>query len=572
MRISLKSLYLFIIFASTLSSVMAQATKEVFSTAVDHVNCETIRFIHREAGRAEVANNMDCLSFESIYKSIPGDEAGTTGALCKNINEYKNKFKDDKALDAQLNAVIAFANAKIGAKKRKGNVEDFKTALEKIKKDALEAAKGTSTASNKGAEVKPAEETKPAEKVAVTTDTSKAISEPTAMENTAKTGRKTDWLGLLSLLVGLGALGLAYMAYSKTKKLDGGSIHPMSTTYGNKSTKDDSMQEIQRVEKNLRGEISNLNKLIEELMKTGGTTSNPTPRASPEPVKEEAPIGFKERAEEPEGSVIETELRVEEPKEERETESEREEKEEPEMELVAKPEDVVNPSEAELIARPEEVIAEREIEKESDRKEQSESDVFPLSEGSLQEQGMELGAGGEAKAPEAGTLFESTPPPAPSLDLFAAATPKPQEREHNTYTDTVAVVENIPEPTATSPEPFMPEKEYEDGEAVPFYKFAGLPNEEGYFENNAFTDDPGKDSIYEIEMYEDVPDKAFFSIRSNPEVIRKAILDPQVYLAPCCTYTDDHEGKHTIILVEEGMLRKENNRWVVYEKAKINFE
>ena len=63
MRISLKSLFLFILFASSISSVMAQATKEVFSTAVDHINCETIRFIHREAGRAEVANDMDCLSF-----------------------------------------------------------------------------------------------------------------------------------------------------------------------------------------------------------------------------------------------------------------------------------------------------------------------------------------------------------------------------------------------------------------------------------------------------------------------------------------------------------------------------
>ena len=558
MRISMKRLFLFIIFACGISSAIAQATKEVFSTAVDHINCETIRFIHREAGRAEVANNMDCLSFESIYKSIPGDEAGTTGALCKNINDYKNKFKEDKALDAQLNAVVAFANAKIGEKKRKGNVADFKASLEKIKKDALDAAKGTSAASNNATATKPAEETKPAEKTAanVNSDTAKAISEPVATENTAKTGHKTDWLGLLSLLIGLGALGLAYMAYSKTKKLDGGSMHPMSTTYGNKSNKDDSMAEIQKVEKYFKGEIATLNRLIEELMKTVPTVNNPTPRSSPEPVKEEAPIGFKESALEPEPKAeeeraIETERRAEE---------KREEQEEPEMELVSKPEDLVNPSEPELIERPEENIIERqpEIEVESEKLTAAEPTNIEVDN--------------EEKTPLTGTLFESTPPPTPSADLFAAATPKQPEREYNPVTDTVAASEYIPEPVTSSPEPFMPEKEYEDGEAVPFYKFAGLPNEEGYFENNAFTDEPGKDSIYEIEMYEDVPDKAFFSIRSNPEVIRKAILDPQVYLAPCCTFTDDHEGKHTIILVEEGMLRKENNRWVVYEKAKINFE
>ncbi len=563
MRISLKSLFLFILFASTINTIMAQATKEVFSTAVDHINCETIRFIHREAGRAEVANNMDCLSFESIYKSIPGDEAGTTGALCKNINDYKNKFKEDKPLDAQLNTVIAFANAKIGAKKRKGNVEDFKASLEKIKKDALDAAKGTSTAGNAGASSKPAEETKPAEKTATTSDTSQPISEPAATENTAKTGHKTDWLGLLSLLVGLGALGLAYMAYSKTKKLEGGSMHPMSTTYGNKSTKDDSMQEIQRVEKYFKGEIATLNKLIEGLMKTAAPVSNPTPRSSPEPVKEESLIGFKEKVEETkqkeeepkEERETESE-RVEqkEPKEERETESERVEQKGPEMELAAKPEEVIHGEEPELIAKPENIVPEERNGNEA------------------AEASKPIEAVNEPKTASSGTLFESTPPPASSLDLFAAATPKQPGREYNSMTDAVVAGEYIQQPSATSSEPFMPEKEYEDGEAVPFYKFAGLPNSEGYFEANSFTDEPGMDSIYEIEMYEDVPDKAFFSIRSNPEVIRKAILDPQVYLAPCCTYTDDHEGKHTIVLVEEGMLRKENNRWVVYEKAKINFE
>ena len=248
MRLSLKRLLLLIIFAFSTGTIIAQAVgKEVFSTAVDHINCETIRFIHREAGRAEVANNMDCLSFESIYKSIPADEAGTTGALCKNINDYKNKFKEDKPLDAQLNAVIAFANAKIGAKKRKGNVEDFKASLEKIKKDALDAAKGgNSTAANKtSTDSKPAETPKKDDKATTASDTAQAIAEPAT--GAAKPAHKTDWLGLLSLLVGLGALGLAYMAYSGMKKLQGGSMHPVATTYGNKAIKDDAMQEVQRV-------------------------------------------------------------------------------------------------------------------------------------------------------------------------------------------------------------------------------------------------------------------------------------------------------------------------------------
>ena len=77
-------------------------------------------------------------------------------------------------------------------------------------------------------------------------------------------------------------------------------------------------------------------------------------------------------------------------------------------------------------------------------------------------------------------------------------------------TDAIVAGEYIQQPAATSSEPFMPEKGCRDGEAVPFYNFAGLPDGGGYFEANSFTDEPGNDSIYEIEMYEDVPDKAFY--------------------------------------------------------------
>jgi len=539
MRLSLKRFLLFFAFAISASNMMAQAVaKEVFSSAVDHVNCETIRFIHREAGRAEVANNMDCLSFESIYKSIPADEAGTTGALCKNINDYKNKFKADKPLDAQLNAVIAFANAKIAAKKRKGNVEDFKASLEKIKKDALDEAKGnTSTAATKSSsnDSKPAAaETKKDEKPAATADTTAAIAEPAGA---AKPAHKTDWLGLLSLLVGLGALGLAYITYSKVKKMEGGSLHPVATTFGNKAAKDDAMQEIQRVEKHLKAEIANLNKLVEEMMKESATVASASPSANPEPIKPEAPIGF---IHVPQEMEIKAEPAAEMP-------------EEIEEELVAKPEEIVNANEPELIPDPEEepyIEREMEMEHEMHNEEMNE----PLFSAPVN----------EVSAPN---LFETIP--TPSSDLFSAGHSKP---EPVAPTPAVDLTSPQPAPEIREAEPFMPEKEYEDGEAVPFYKFVGLPNAEGYFNANSFTDDPGQDSIYELEMYEDVPDKAFFSIRSNPDVIRRAIQNPQVYLAPCCSYTEDPTGKHAIVLVEEGMLRKENDKWIVYEKAKISFE
>jgi len=543
MRFSLKHLLLFFAFAINAGTIMAQAVaKEVFSTAVDHINCETIRFIHREAGRAEVANNMDCLSFESIYKSIPADEAGTTGALCKNINDYKNKFKADKALDAQLNTVIAFANAKIAAKKRKGNVEDFKASLEKIKKDALDAAKGGSgVAANKtdANDSKPAaaEPKKDEKTTTASSDTGTAIAEPAGA---SKPTHKTDWLGLLSLLVGLGALGLAYITYGKVKKMEGGSMHPISTTYGNKAAKDDAMQEIQRVEKHFKAEISNLNRLLEEIIKKGPVVSSQAPTATMEPIKQETTSAFIQEM-------------VPEQVEERETEREIETK--VSDELVAKPEEVKSAQEPELIPDPEEEpYIERKIEMEHESREEAANE--PLFSAPVNE------------AP-AHNLFETIP--TPSSDLFSAGSPRTEPVAQNPVATSVPPAPQIVEERGEA-EPFMPEKEYEDGEAVPFYKFAGLPNEDGSFKADSFTDDPGKDSVYEIEMYEDVPNKAFFSIRANPDIIRRAILEPEIYLAPCCAYTDDPEGKHTIILAEEGMLRKENDKWIVYEKAKINFE
>src|SRR4051812_39400969 len=83
--------------------------KEDFNAAVDQINCETVKFIHREEGRKNAADKMECFTFESIYKSIPEDEASSTGRLCKDINHLKDKYSAKEDLGKQLDAVIAFA-------------------------------------------------------------------------------------------------------------------------------------------------------------------------------------------------------------------------------------------------------------------------------------------------------------------------------------------------------------------------------------------------------------------------------------------------------------------------------
>jgi hypothetical protein len=485
------------------------ATKEVFNSAVDQINCETIRFIHREQGRAEAANTMNCLSYEAIQKSIPEDEASSTGALCKKINEYKSKFKEDKPLEAQLNEVIKFAGGSITKKKRKGNVEDYKAKLESYKKDAL---------ANAGAAPKTTE--KPAENTAAgnkpqASDTSHAITEPATSEQAKAGTKKTDWLGLLSLLVAIGGLALAYMAYSKVKKIEAmgpGSVNSMNAGNTSKEGVESAMREIKRLENKLNTDIAEIHRKIEAHSISRDTAINP--KSAPEKAAG--------------AEIVSNFMQVP-----------------PQTDATPEPTKIIPVVEPPKNKEPEIAIPES-------HQPHNESVISSMA----------------ASVPEMGaTVVEEVP--APATDLFAGPTAHPEHVQSPQPSRGTAVEE---EKEIAVEEPFMPEKEYEDGEAVPFYMYAGLPDADGNFELNSFTSDPVKDSVYEIEMYEDVPDKAFFSLLPNPEVIRKALMEPEIYLAPCCSYAGDPAGKRTIILAEEGMLRKQDDKWTIYEKAKITFE
>jgi hypothetical protein len=114
----------------------------------------------------------------------------------------------------------------------------------------------------------------------------------------------------------------------------------------------------------------------------------------------------------------------------------------------------------------------------------------------------------------------------------------------------------------------MPE---EEEEGLPFYRYVGAPSAQGTFPDSELTDAAGQSAVYEVEMYEDVPNKAFFSPLPYPEVLARVLADPAKYLAPCCSYTDDPAGKNHIIVDEEGTLRKEGDQWMVHDKAKIRF-
>ena len=446
---------------------LAQNQKAIYEKAVTQINCLTIQFIHREVGRAEDANNMDCGSFESIKKTIPADESKTTGTVCQDIENFKKKYKEGGSLDGELSLVIKYAYGKINARKRKGNVADFKSKLESTKADALkeagqDAGSGSSTGSNSSTPNETPVPLKPSaggDAHVSESDTATGIKDG---PGSSSSGKGSNWIGWLSLLIALGALGLSFMNY---RKLSG-----MRGNQGGNSprTGEDNAATYKKLESKMMEEMARINQNIDS--------------------KISARMGYSPAP----ASVLAKET------------------------AAAAPATLLTP-------------------------EQPGTNVHVLDETADDETFDVPGS----EVPQA-TMFMEAADEAPT-SLFPTESPA-----FNT-------------PLTNE------EHSEEDGETVPFYKYVGLP-ENGYFQDTHFSEAPQSLSVFEIEMYDDVPNKAFFSILPYPEVIKKAISDPERYLAPACAYSDDPTGKRTIVLMEEGMLRKEGDKWHIYEKARIRFE
>jgi hypothetical protein len=487
-------------------SAQAQAKTAAYNAAVDRINCETIRFIHREAGRVEVANNLDCTSFEAILKSIPEDEAATTQKLCKDIEAFKSKFKEDKPMDKQLDAVIDYAYKRINAKKRKGNVANYKEQLEGFKTTALaDAGNGDGTA---------AASAQAGDSGGAAIDTSAASADEAGLPS--KPAKKRDWLGIISLVLALGSLGFCIYLYGQVRKRN----NDAPSTGGNGGNRQKDTNDIQRLENRLNDELRRMNSRIEE--KLGAITAS-TGYTQPERETERE-------------TAIETEK-----------EPEAEKYEAPKNEPYSSPAAETAPAPEPLIYKKLELDdVEEETTEEPEAEEPEDEEILPP----VQEYRNTFRSPEppELETPEPSRVEEADKEPS-----FSAASMRPLAGHGQDAS------------SATN------EETEEEGESMPAYRYAGLPKD-GYFMESAITDNPAADSIFEIELYEDVPNKAFFSLLPYPEVIRKALADPDIYLAGSCIYSDDPAGKKTIVLIEEGMLRKQDDRWFIYEPARIRFE
>lgn len=524
------------LFISSVSAAFAQGAASVFEGAVDQINCETIRFIHREAGRSEIANNMECLSFESIYKSIPEDEASTTGQLAKNINAVKSKFSADKDLGTQLDAAISIAVKKIESKTRKGNIPDFKKKLADIKSDAIKnAASLANGAEANNTEAGAADNNAADNNTAATTDENNEngiVIQPDGDNDTkapVTTKGGIDWLGWLSLVTALLALALAGSNFlKKSPKKPAANVYTPAVNDGENAyrAKDESAAiEIKNMEARMQQELNRLraefdDKIAAFTASTGYTEPESMPEPD-EPVYIQSTMGT--------GGVPS-----------------------------------LSDAMVETMDLPLETAAIDEIEEHTGNVQQEEIHSPVMQQAPVASHAPEA-AVTEMQNMATNLFHESDEEPATfeitSEEIEAMPEPEPSVMEGPAATTA---------PYAPSqPDLGMPEEEEEEG--LPFYRYLGAPGAHGTFPDTDLSDAAGQNAVFEVEMYEDVPNKAFFSPLPYPEVVARVLADPAQYLAPCCSYTEDPTGKHHIIVDEEGTLRKEGDQWVVHDKAKIRF-
>ncbi len=92
------------------------------------------------------------------------------------------------------------------------------------------------------------------------------------------------------------------------------------------------------------------------------------------------------------------------------------------------------------------------------------------------------------------------------------------------------------------------------------------------FEMGDFKTEPSRDSIYKIEINLQNPNQAVFSILGRSEYHQLALAHHDKMLAPACNYANEPYNDSRITTLENGILEKKEDKWVILKKAKIAFE
>ncbi len=102
--------------------------------------------------------------------------------------------------------------------------------------------------------------------------------------------------------------------------------------------------------------------------------------------------------------------------------------------------------------------------------------------------------------------------------------------------------------------------------------FAKIRPNSTAFEAGDLKTEPSRDSIYKIEINLKSPNQAVFSILIRSEYHHLALQHADKMLAPACQYANEPYNDSRIVNIENGILERKEEKWVILKKAKIAFE
>ena len=102
--------------------------------------------------------------------------------------------------------------------------------------------------------------------------------------------------------------------------------------------------------------------------------------------------------------------------------------------------------------------------------------------------------------------------------------------------------------------------------------YAKFSKDQNGFAHEDFKTEPTKENIYKLEINVEDPNEAFYQIVSRNEYHHLALNYEASMLAPANDYLNRPLNAYRIVTKKPGKAQKENNVWIITEKAQLEFE
>jgi hypothetical protein len=102
--------------------------------------------------------------------------------------------------------------------------------------------------------------------------------------------------------------------------------------------------------------------------------------------------------------------------------------------------------------------------------------------------------------------------------------------------------------------------------------YAKFSEEKNGFDGQYFLTEPTSLHIFKIEINLNYPTQAMVKLVERSEFQQNALKNPEEMLGKVCIFANEPNNDARILNLENGLLEKKNNIWVVVKKIKISFE